>query len=126
MLEPYAQDEQGFSLAGMIDSTPSCLKVITREGLLLKMNPRGLSLIEADDFASVDGANVYELVEDVCAGLSIPSLNLLPAFLGEEPSDLWINRMNAHPNAYANGLAAPVIEEFLVRAAIVPDPGQAP
>lgn len=51
------------SINEMFESTPSCLKVISRDGLLLHMNPRGLSLIEADDMAEVYKANVYDLVE---------------------------------------------------------------
>lgn len=46
----------------IIDSTPSCLKILTRDGSLLKMNPVGLNLIEAPNFECVMGANVYDLV----------------------------------------------------------------
>ncbi len=53
-----------YTLDSMIDSTPSCLKVISSEGKLLKMNPTGLSLIEAENFESVDHANVYDIVEE--------------------------------------------------------------
>lgn len=49
-------------LIKIIDSTPSCLKILTRDGLLLKMNPVGLKLIESPDMESVMGANVYDLV----------------------------------------------------------------
>lgn len=52
------------SINEMFESTPSCLKVISHNGLLLHMNPRGLSLIEAEDMASVYKASVYDLVED--------------------------------------------------------------
>jgi len=46
----------------ILDSTPSCLKILTKDGSLLKMNSVGLSLIEAPNFESVMGANVYDLV----------------------------------------------------------------
>ena len=46
----------------IIDSTPSCLKILTRDGSLLKMNSVGLNLIEAPNFECVMGANVYDLV----------------------------------------------------------------
>ena len=52
------------SISEMFESTPSCLKVVSANGLLLHMNPRGLALIEADDMPSVYKANVYELVEE--------------------------------------------------------------
>jgi C4-dicarboxylate-specific signal transduction histidine kinase len=50
-------------LGKMIDATPSCLKILTRDGQLLNMNPQGIKLIEATDLNSVFGANVYDLVE---------------------------------------------------------------
>jgi signal transduction histidine kinase/CheY-like chemotaxis protein len=49
-------------LTKIIDSTPSCLKIITKDGHLLKMNPVGLKLIESPDFKTVMSANVYDLV----------------------------------------------------------------
>lgn len=48
----------------MINSTPSCLKIISKDGALLRMNPKDLSLIEAEDLECVGGANVYDLVEE--------------------------------------------------------------
>ncbi|TNE99147.1 MAG: hypothetical protein EP326_08595, partial [Deltaproteobacteria bacterium] len=53
-----------YTLDSMIDSTPSCLKVINKDGKLIKMNATGLNLIEAEDFESVDHANVYDIVEE--------------------------------------------------------------
>lgn len=46
----------------MLDSTPSCYKIIDADGQLLFMNRRGLSLIEAPDLECVLGADVYSLV----------------------------------------------------------------
>lgn len=46
----------------MIDSTPSCLKIIDRRGRLLTMNPHGLEMIEADSLERVLGIDVYGLV----------------------------------------------------------------
>ena len=46
----------------MLDSTPSCYKIVDSDGRLLFMNRRGLSLIEAPDLESVLGADVYSLV----------------------------------------------------------------
>jgi len=50
-------------LGDMLDTTPSCFKIVDRAGALLFMNRRGLDLIEAEDLSSVFGANVYDLVE---------------------------------------------------------------
>ncbi len=50
-------------LGDLLDSTPSCLKLVGRNGGLLFMNRRGLDLIEAPDLPSVFQANVYDIVE---------------------------------------------------------------
>lgn len=56
--------EKLFSIDEMLNSTPSCFKIITSEGILLNMNARGLSLIEAENLESVVGKNVYDLIEE--------------------------------------------------------------
>lgn len=48
----------------MIASTPSCLKIVDKDGRLLAMNPQGIHLIEAPDEESVIGADVYEIVHE--------------------------------------------------------------
>lgn len=48
----------------IVSATPSCVKLIDKDGLLIEMNPQGLSLIEADSLDSVRGANVYDIVEE--------------------------------------------------------------
>lgn len=53
---------QDFDVENIINKTPSCLKIVSKEGLLLHMNPQGLRLIESPDFESVNGANVYDIV----------------------------------------------------------------
>ena len=47
----------------IIKSTPSCLKLVTKDGILLNMNACGLEMIGAESLESVLGANVYDLVE---------------------------------------------------------------
>ena len=37
------------NLREMIAATPSCLKIVDKEGRLLAMNPQGIQLIEAPD-----------------------------------------------------------------------------
>lgn len=56
--------EKTTMLEEMINASPSCLKVIDSTGRLLHMNSRGLCLIEAKDFESVSGADVYSLVHE--------------------------------------------------------------
>ncbi|MCR9205605.1 MAG: ATP-binding protein [Halobacteriovoraceae bacterium] len=53
---------KNYFLEDMVNSSPSCLKIINNDGKLLKMNQHGLNLIEADDFDSVAHADVYEIV----------------------------------------------------------------
>ncbi len=50
-------------LATIINSEPSCVKTIGRNGELIDMNPAGLQLIEAPDLDSVKGVSVYDLME---------------------------------------------------------------
>jgi len=49
-------------LAAVVEHTPECVKLIDADGVLLDMNEAGLTLIEADDWESVQGANVYDLM----------------------------------------------------------------
>jgi PAS domain S-box-containing protein len=51
-------------LSRIIDASPSCLKFLDKRGSLLKMNRVGLDLIEAENFKSVSGASVYDLVQE--------------------------------------------------------------
>jgi PAS domain S-box-containing protein len=51
-------------LSGIINSSPSSLKLLRQDGTLLKMNQAGLNFIEADDFKSVKGAIFYDFVKD--------------------------------------------------------------
>lgn len=55
---------EGSLFEEMINASPSCLKVLNAKGELLKMNARGLNLIEAEDFNQVDHADVYSIVHD--------------------------------------------------------------
>lgn len=60
--ERKEKDRQIIDLHGIINSSPSCLKLVSQKGKLLMMNSVGLDLIAAENFASVDGADVYQLV----------------------------------------------------------------
>jgi PAS domain S-box-containing protein len=51
-------------LSGIIDSSPSCLKLLGKDGTVLKMNQAGINFIEADDFESVKGTNFYDMVKE--------------------------------------------------------------
>ena len=49
-------------LRAIVEATPECIKVVGSDGRLLKMNPAGLCMIEAEDFASVDKADIYNVI----------------------------------------------------------------
>ncbi len=62
--ERKKNESQIIDLRGIIDSSPSCLKLLNQQGELLMMNSVGLDLIEAENFACVERANVYEIVHE--------------------------------------------------------------
>ena len=49
-------------LRAIFDETPECIKIIARDGTLLRMNAAGRAMIEAADDATMEGASVYDLV----------------------------------------------------------------
>lgn len=49
-------------VAAVFDTIPECIKVVARDGQLLKMNPAGLRMIDAERWESVEGASVFDLV----------------------------------------------------------------
>lgn len=62
---------------------------------------------------------VYDEVLAACEALSVPARSLLPAFVGRDASELWCDPWDAHPNAAANALVAPLVEAFLVDSGLV-------
>ena len=51
-------------LRAIFDTEPECVKLLTEDGSLLKMNQAGLAFIEADSFAQVANCSVYPLIAD--------------------------------------------------------------
>lgn len=49
-------------LQAIFDTEPECVKLLDAQGALLRMNPAGLRMIEADAFVDVAGRCVYPLV----------------------------------------------------------------
>lgn len=70
-------------LRRVFDTTPECIKVVASDGTLLRMNPAGLGMVEAETPSEVEGRSVFSLVapEDlaswqanharVCAGEAV-------------------------------------------------------
>ncbi|HTL15102.1 MAG TPA: PAS domain S-box protein [Thermomonas sp.] len=49
-------------LRAILDTEPECVKLLSPDGRLLSMNPAGLRMIEAEDFAQVAGRPVRDLL----------------------------------------------------------------
>ncbi|MEP6885213.1 MAG: PAS domain S-box protein [Gammaproteobacteria bacterium] len=54
--------DTGEMASAVFGATPECIKLVARDGRLLKMNPAGLAMIEADSWESVDGVATSELI----------------------------------------------------------------
>jgi hypothetical protein len=69
-------------------------------------------------FLQLEGPNydfqfVHDQLNQFWKALGVPHLDLQPVFAGEKPEKITVNRFDAHPNEYANGLAAKKIDQFL-------------
>ena len=49
-------------LRTIVEATPSCVKLVSKEGTLLAMNSAGLSMIEVDDSKDAVGKSVYPVI----------------------------------------------------------------
>ncbi|HYE50509.1 MAG TPA: PAS domain S-box protein [Azospirillaceae bacterium] len=70
-------------LKAIIDATPECIKVVDPDGLLVSMNPAGLSMVGAEDADAVLGSPVLDIIarehrpdwwarhQRVCAGETV-------------------------------------------------------
>ncbi len=54
--------ESESQLRSIVETTPECVKVIDRNGTLLKINKAGLEMAECDQVDSILGLSVYDLV----------------------------------------------------------------
>lgn len=103
-----------FSIEEMLNSTPSCFKIITSKGSLLNINARGLSLIEAKNLEAVVGKNVFDIIEvshlekfmefnsRVCAG---EKATLIYEIIGLQGTRRWLESYSA-PYTLTNGEVA--------------------
>jgi lysophospholipase L1-like esterase len=56
---------------------------------------------------------LHRAVVDFCGQESIPCLDLLPTFRGQQSRSLWVDPADMHGNEVAHALAAPAIAAFL-------------
>ncbi|MDA8240936.1 MAG: PAS domain-containing protein [Nitrospiraceae bacterium] len=59
--EEALKESENF-LQTIIDTEPDCVKLLSRDGKLMRMNPAGLEMVEADSFEQVKGRPVYPLI----------------------------------------------------------------
>jgi lysophospholipase L1-like esterase len=57
--------------------------------------------------------SVHEKLDRLWLELGVPHLDLLPVFEGLPPRRVTVNRFDAHPNEYANQLAAAALDQWL-------------
>jgi len=67
-------------LRAIVETTPECIKLVSKDGTLLHMNSSGLQMVEADSAEQALGKNIYDVIapedrerfrtfnEQVCAG----------------------------------------------------------
>jgi hypothetical protein len=74
-------------------------------------------------FVNLDSGYPYKakhaLVMQACQSAGIPALDLLPTFLGQRASALWVAGDDQHPNSRAQQMAAQAIFEELVAADLI-------
>jgi PAS domain S-box-containing protein len=59
---PTGARDEGEFLRAIVGATPECIKVVAPNGTLLQMNPAGLRMIQAEDWACVAGACAFDLI----------------------------------------------------------------
>lgn len=66
---------------------------------------------------------VCDLVEEAGIAAGLPTLDLLPAFRGEDASSLWVSPLDQHPNERGHEIAAEAILPF-VRSLLAEGPSR--
>ena len=56
--------------------------------------------------------HIHKIIEDYCASLQIPFIDLLNGFIGQQDSKLWVHKTDQHPNEVANRIAAGELSKF--------------
>lgn len=55
---------------------------------------------------------IHKIIEDYCASLKIPFVDLLNGFIGQQDSKLWVHKTDQHPNEIAQRMAAGELLKF--------------
>ncbi|MCC3412825.1 MULTISPECIES: SGNH/GDSL hydrolase family protein [unclassified Microcoleus] len=67
-------------------------------------------LFKLDD--SYPFRHIHKTIEDYCASLKIPFVDLFDGFVGQQDSKLWVHKTDQHPNEVANRIAAGELSKF--------------
>jgi lysophospholipase L1-like esterase len=67
-------------------------------------------LFQLDDRHSF--RNIHRIIEDYCASLKIPFVDLLNGFIGKKHSELWVHPVDHHPNEVAHRIAGAELSDF--------------
>ena len=65
-------------------------------------------------------APVHETIGRFCLGAGIPWFDLLPVFLGQRSSELWVHPVDRHPNEVAHRMAAEALVPVVRRLSEAP------
>lgn len=62
---------------------------------------------------------IHKTIEDYCASLEIPFVDLLNGFFGKNGSELWVHPADQHPNEIANRIAGAELSEFFDKEELI-------
>jgi len=74
-------------------------------------------LVQLEDEAGYPFREEERIIREFSEQLGLPTLDLLPAFLGQDAPDLWVSAADQHPNAAGHRIAAAALLPF-VRALV--------
>ena len=57
--------------------------------------------------------DLHRTIEAFCDSEGIPFVDLFPAFIGESDSEMWVHRVDQHPNETAHDIAGRWLAEHL-------------
>lgn len=64
--------------------------------------------------------SAMDAIEGFCRANAIPHLSLLPAYRGRRAADLWVSKINKHPNAEGHAVAADALLPFVLQLMAAP------
>ena len=103
----YLEDSPGWQTMKTALTTGKTLSEKQNFQLVVAVHP---VLFKLDD--SYPFRHIHKIIEDYCASLKIPFVDLLNGFIGKQDSKLWVHKTDQHPNEVANRIAAGELSKF--------------